>query len=69
MKDKQFNPAGVNQKAPAPGIASVDTDSAYERQQDDKKQTDKINERLKTYDERERRGTTGDEREKNDNSE
>jgi hypothetical protein len=68
MKDKLYNPAGVNQKAPQPGIASVDTDNADERQQGDKKQTDKINERLKTYDERERRGTTGDERDKNDDS-
>lgn len=63
MKDEQYNPAGVNKKAPQPGIASVDTDNSDERQQEDKKQTGKIKERLKTYDERERKGTTGDERE------
>jgi hypothetical protein len=62
MKDKQYNPAGVNKNAPQPGIASVDTDNSDERQQQDKKQTDKINRRLKKYDERERKGTTGDER-------
>ena len=66
MKDKQYNPAGVNKTAPQPGIASVDTDNADERQQEDKKQTNQINKRLKTYDERERRGTTGDEREDGD---
>lgn len=66
MKDKQYNPSGVNKKAPQPGIASVDTDNSDERQQEDKKQTDKINKRLKTYDERERRGTTGDERSSNE---
>lgn len=67
MKEEQYNPAGVNKTAPQPGMASVDTDSSYERQQPDKKQTDAINKRLEKYDDRERKGTTGDKREKDDN--
>jgi hypothetical protein len=46
MKDKLYNPSGYNKKAPQPGMASVDTDNADERQQADKKQTDVINKRL-----------------------
>ena len=61
MKDKQYNPASYNKKAPQPGMASVDTDNSDERQQADKKQTDIINKRLKKYDERETRGSTADE--------
>lgn len=61
MKERIYNPAGYNDKAPQPGMASVDTDNADERQQEDKKQTASIKEKQRKYDERERKGTTADE--------
>jgi hypothetical protein len=53
MDDKQYNPAGVNKTAPAPGIASVDTDNVDERQQVDKKQSS-LTEKPKEYDDRQK---------------
>lgn len=38
MSEKQYNPAGHNDKAPQPGMASVDTDNNNENDQPDKKQ-------------------------------